>query len=69
MNYLKLKRIGSILLICIGAVLLISEIASSVKNYYLQSIGLVLLMIGVFFVNTNVKSKLKPNENQYFEEE
>ncbi|MEW7277121.1 hypothetical protein ABW636_00830 [Aquimarina sp. 2201CG1-2-11] len=59
MNYLKIKKVGSILLICIGAVLLISQIATSVKNYYIQSIGIVLLMLGIFLVNTSIKSKTK----------
>ncbi len=69
MNYLKIKKVGSILLICIGAILLISQIATSVKNYYIQSIGIVLLMLGIFLVNTSIKSKTKVDTDQYLEEE
>ena len=69
MNSLKIKKVGSVVLICIGAMLLISEIASAVKNYYVQSIGIVLLMLGIFLVNTSIKSKTKIEADQYLEEE
>ncbi|GAA0724180.1 hypothetical protein GCM10009430_28460 [Aquimarina litoralis] len=57
MDKTKLKRIFSIVLILGGAIFLILELASSVKNYYLQAIGIVCLMTGLFIVNTAVSSK------------
>ena len=57
MNYGRIKKISSILLIVTGAIALISEIASSQKNYYIQSIGVVLLMLGLFIVNSGLSSK------------
>lgn len=71
MDYKKIKNIGSLLLIVVGAVTLIVEISSPAKNYYLQSIGLILLMSGLFLVNTKVKSKEEIGEvkESNFEEE
>ncbi len=69
MNYPKFKKIGSICLIGVGAIFMVSEIYSIQKNYYVQSIGVVLLMLGVFLINTNVKSKTKFGSDQSFEEE
>ncbi|WP_103867128.1 hypothetical protein [Aquimarina sp. I32.4] len=69
MNYSKVKKKVSILFILIGAIAIISEISSNEKNYYIQSAGLVFLMLGIFWVNTNVKSKTEVNSEQYIEEE
>ena len=69
MNYRRVKKIMSILLVMIGAIALISEISSITKNYYIQSIGVVFLMLGVFLINTNVKSKTKIDSDPYHEEE
>ncbi|PKV51687.1 hypothetical protein ATE84_3779 [Aquimarina sp. MAR_2010_214] len=69
MNYSKIKKIISILLVVIGAIAIISEISSVTKNYYVQSVGVVFLMLGVFLVNTNVKSKTKIDSDPYLEEE
>ncbi|SEK22785.1 hypothetical protein SAMN04487910_0015 [Aquimarina amphilecti] len=71
MNKLKLKKIVSFLLILIGAVLLIMEIASAKKNYYTQVGGIICLMSGVFLINTNVTSRFseKTTENQEKNEE
>lgn len=69
MNYNKIKKIGSILFIIIGAIAVISEISSTSKNYYIQSVGVIFLMAGVFLINTNVKSKTEINSDQYVEEE
>jgi len=54
---MKLRKIASLLLILIGAVLLIIELGSVQKNYYMQSIGIVSLMIGIFSVNTSLSSR------------
>ncbi|MDH7446847.1 hypothetical protein [Aquimarina sp. 2201CG14-23] len=54
---MKLKKIISLLLIVGGAVLLISEIGASQKNYYLQSVGIVCLMSGLFLINTSLLSR------------
>lgn len=69
MNYNKVKKIISILMMVIGAIAMISEIYSVAKNYYIQSVGVIFLMLGVFLINTNVKSKTKIDSDQYFEEE
>ncbi len=69
MNYSRIKRITSILLITMGAVALISEIASMKKNYYIQSMGLVFLMLGLFMINTKVKSKTDTLSDQDYKEE
>ncbi len=65
----KLKRVLSLLLILMGAIALISEIASTQKNYYIQSIGVVLLMLGLFMVNTKLSSKSEVEQEEYLEEE
>lgn len=57
MNKIKLKKIISFLLISVGAVLLISEIGSVTKNYYMQSGGIICLMTGLFLVNTTLSSR------------
>lgn len=62
MNKTKLKKICSIILILVGTILLVLELASSTKNYYVQAIGIVCLMSGVFTVNTNVSSKLREKD-------
>ncbi|WP_108803019.1 hypothetical protein [Aquimarina sp. Aq107] len=61
MNILKVKKIISFLLILIGAFLLISEIASTKKDYYLQAGGIICLMSGVFLINTKVTSRFPEN--------
>lgn len=62
MNKTKLKEIFSVILIVGGAILLILELASSVKNYYLQAIGIICLMSGLFIVNTSVSSKFEEED-------
>ncbi|MCK8524098.1 hypothetical protein M0D21_21145 [Aquimarina sp. D1M17] len=71
MNYDRIKKIISILFIVGGGLALITEIAAAQKNYYIQSIGLILLMFGLFLVNSKLPSKFNENpaENQYDEEE
>ncbi len=69
MKYSKVKKIMSIIIIALGAIALISEISSANKNYYIQSAGLVLLMLGLFLVNATIKSKTDHSTDQYFEEE
>ncbi|WP_438423954.1 hypothetical protein [Aquimarina macrocephali] len=69
MNYSRVKKIISILLVIIGAIAMISEISSVTKNYYIQSVGVIFLMLGVFLINTKVKSKTKIDSDPYFEEE
>ncbi len=69
MKQIRVKKIISILSISIGAVALISEISSENKNYYIQSIGVVLLMIGLFLVNSKIESKTESNPDRNFEEE
>ncbi|WP_298320731.1 hypothetical protein [uncultured Aquimarina sp.] len=60
-----MKKICSLLLITVGAVFLIIEIASSKKNYYLQSAGIVCLMSGIFIINTSVSSRSTNNNVEY----
>ncbi|MFD2561137.1 hypothetical protein [Aquimarina rubra] len=67
MNKTKLKRTISFLLIIVGAVLLIIEIASSKKNYYAQSGGLICLMTGLFLVNSSVSSRSTETNIEYQE--
>ena len=61
MNKTKLKKICSIILIIVGAVVLIIELAASTKNYYMQSFGIICLMVGLFVTNTGVSSKFTEN--------
>ncbi|WP_025740180.1 hypothetical protein [Aquimarina pacifica] len=63
------KKGVRLFLIILGAIALISEISSIEKNYYIQSIGVVLLMLGVFLVNTKVKPKEERISNSFVEEE
>lgn len=72
MNKIKLRKIASLLLILIGSVLLIIELGAAKKNYYMQSVGIVSLMIGIFSVNTSLSSRsLDTNtvEREDYEEE
>lgn len=69
MDFMKIKKVLRILLILIGSIALISEIASRNKNYYVQAIGITFLMTGLFIVNTKVKSKADIPSQEYFEEE
>ncbi|WP_109301291.1 hypothetical protein [Aquimarina sp. AU474] len=69
MNYNKTKKIASILLIMTGAIALISEIGADIKNYYVQSIGVVVLMLGLFLINSGLSSKTTLDSKEYFEEE
>jgi len=69
MNFRKIKRPLSILFILIGAIFLILEIASKEKNYYLQSIGLVLLMLGLYSINRSLTSKTVIDRQDILEEE
>ncbi|MDY8138975.1 hypothetical protein [Aquimarina sp. 2201CG5-10] len=57
MNYKKVKKAISIILIIAGAVALITEIATAKKNYYMQSVGVVCLMIGLFMINSGLSSR------------
>ncbi len=69
---MKQKRIKRILsLLCIGssAIALIIEISSENKNYYIQSIGVVLLMIGLFYLNSKIEPKTEVHTDTHVEEE
>ncbi|MEW7292776.1 hypothetical protein [Aquimarina sp. 2304DJ70-9] len=65
----NVKKIISIVSIITGAVALISEISSENKNYYIQSIGVILLMIGLFLITSKIESKTESNPDRNFEEE
>ncbi len=69
MNGTKLKRIGSTLLIVVGGSALLYELASTTKNYYVQSIGIVCLMGGLFLMNTTLTSRTTDTETNFFEQE
>ncbi|KAA1245504.1 hypothetical protein [Aquimarina sp. RZ0] len=62
---MKLKKVGSILLIVIGALALIIELGSSQKNYYIQSTGIICLMLGLFLVNSGLSSRTAQEEDMY----
>ncbi|OED43522.1 hypothetical protein AB832_02530 [Flavobacteriaceae bacterium (ex Bugula neritina AB1)] len=72
MNKEKLKKYIRLLLILIGVVALLSEIGTTTKNYYIQSIGVICLMIGAFFINTKLISrsaKQGVGDQEHLEEE
>ncbi len=69
MSFNKVKKGIKLLLIISGAIVLISEIYATEKNYYLQSFGVICLMLGVFLVNTTVTHKVEHTTNRDFEEE
>ena len=50
-------RIIKIILILSGAGILVYEISKSTKDYYLQAIGVILLMVGLFMVNKKIPHK------------
>ena len=50
-------RIIKIILILSGAGILVYEISKSTKDYYLQAIGVILLMVGLFLVNKKIPHK------------
>jgi len=64
-----IKKIIRLFLIGVGAIALVSELFSKTKNYYIQILGLVLLMIGLFWVNTKITSKTKEQDTTVLEEE
>jgi len=66
---MKKKKILTRLSIIVGVVLLIIEISSKEKNYYLQSIGIVLLMLGLFMVNATLASRTEMKEDEFLDEE
>ncbi|TPN82356.1 hypothetical protein [Aquimarina algicola] len=61
MNSNTIKKVGSVLLIITGAIILLTEMYTATKNYYFQSIGIIFLMIGLFLINSNIKSKSEQN--------
>jgi len=65
----KLKRVTSALLIMIGAIALIIEMGGENKNFYLQSLGVCCLMVGLFLVNSTLTSRRTKKENPKVEEE
>ncbi|GAA3518237.1 hypothetical protein GCM10022393_35440 [Aquimarina addita] len=72
MNSLRTKRVASVLLMGIGTILLIIEMISLSKNYYLQSLGIVCLMIGLYLINASITSKSDQNivaTNENFDKE
>ncbi len=69
MSNFKIKKVASVLMIMIGAIALISEIGAEIKNYYIQSIGVVLLMLGLFLINSGLSSKTTLDSKKHIEEE
>ncbi|MHA7059374.1 hypothetical protein ACWGOQ_0019255 [Aquimarina sp. M1] len=67
MNKSSFKKGASFFLIFLGAVLLVVEIAFAYKNYYMQSMGIICLMTGVFIVNTKVASRSTETKTNYHE--
>ena len=61
-------RIIKIILILSGAALLVYELAKSTKNYYLQALGVSLLMIGLFMVNSKIPHKQSGVDNENLED-
>lgn len=51
------KRWLAIVSIIVGAIVLIIQIYRFQKNHYLQTLGVVCLMGGLFLINTSVSSK------------
>lgn len=62
----KIKRLLSIALLTLGAVLLIMELAELSQSYYIQSIGLISLMSGIFLLNTRIQPKKNSAEEEGF---
>jgi len=69
MDTKKTKKIVKMVLILTGAILLIIEIGSSGKNYYLQSAGIICLMVGLFLLNTTLPSKEEHKGVEHIDEE
>ncbi|MBQ4821246.1 hypothetical protein [Aquimarina sp. MMG016] len=65
----RIKKVIGILLICIGAIALVTEIGTQTKNYYIQSVGIICLMLGLFWVNTTLASRSRIESKTYIEEE
>ena len=62
-------RIIKIILILSGAGILVYEISKSTKDYYLQTIGVILLMVGLFLVNKKIPHKDSNINTENFENE
>ena len=62
-------RIIKIILILSGAGILVYEISKSTKDYYLQAIGVILLMVGLFMVNKKIPQKDSNVNTENFEDE
>ena len=61
-------RIIKIILILSGAAILVYELANNTKNYYLQALGLSLLMIGLFIVNSKIPHKQSGTDHENLED-
>lgn len=62
-------KIIKIILIFGGAAMLVYELSQSTKNYYIQALGISLLMIGLFLVNSKVPHKESNINNRDLENE
>ena len=62
-----MKRKFALLSLLTGAVLLVLQIASTNNNYYLQSMGVLFLMIGIYSLTTTIR-KTESTENQITDE-
>jgi len=62
-----MKKYIRLLSILIGVVLLIWQIGTTVKNYYIQSIGVICLMAGAFFMNTKLTSRSTEEDKGMYE--
>lgn len=69
MNSKRIIKAICFILIMAGAIILIKEIGSTQKNYYLQSAGLISLMLGLFVLNSKLVSRFEKVGREALEEE
>uniref|UniRef100_UPI00406BCF32 hypothetical protein n=1 Tax=Aquimarina rhodophyticola TaxID=3342246 RepID=UPI00406BCF32 len=64
MKSVYIKSVLKVICICIGITLLVYELIVEEKNYYVQSVGIICLMGGMYMVNAGLTSRSQSKDNQ-----
>lgn len=59
-----LKPVLKVVCISIGIILLVYQLMVEEKNYYLQSLGVICLMGGMYMVNAGLTSRSQANDDE-----
>ncbi|UZO79536.1 hypothetical protein NBT05_11255 [Aquimarina sp. ERC-38] len=64
-----MKKKIAVIAILVGALILIVQLALKSKGYYVQSVGILLLMGGLFLINTSIPSSTSNVEKDKIEKD